>query len=192
MGFTLVNAFDFTSYELETSSLSDVSLISPSEIYTEITPSGTWHYYQVVTTLTTTPTINNLVGTTITNKGILIGDRTEITTRTETQKDVCKDKLNEENATIIICSKQTFTEDRTVYRFTENPNGKIKILKVKTPNWARGTFNPSLSGCGVIASEGIYTLTDALHVDGANCLTVNANNVLIDCAGFNITGNNAS
>src|SRR3990172_9643122 len=49
------------------------------------------------------------------------------------------------------------------------------------------------AACGVLSSPNdVTTLTGNESIDGATCFNVTAQNVTLDCAGYNITGNNTA
>ena len=51
----------------------------------------------------------------------------------------------------------------------------------------------NITGCGVLSTNSeTYNLTTNLSINGATCLTVNANNAVLYCNGFPIIGNNTN
>jgi hypothetical protein len=80
------------------------------------------------------------------------------------------------------------------------------LLSFNTDNWVSGQYNltfettgalsakfkldPNVSGCGAFSTEGAtYTMINNIASTSSTCITFGASNILLDCAGYSITGN---
>ena len=107
----------------------------------------------------------------------------------------------------------TFNVTRDYFKFDigsrtttiDSDDTRFWALRLITPQFADGYFNitlrdgesieidPDIDACGTLSDPNtVYTLTDDISDTGATCLTVGAQNITIDCAGFSITGDNTA
>ncbi len=145
--------------------------VSSHEIYTELTPTYTWHYYGITypsdATDSYSPSLSDFSAT-----GTQISDFRLLTLDSQSTKDG--------NITFALGP-----EVKSIDATTQ----KVYVLAVKTPTFATGEFNftfagrtvdPSLSACGTIASSGTYVLTQSITTASDPCLTIAATTVTVD------------
>jgi len=185
-----------------TSKLSSLDTISPKEIYTEHTSGVSYHYYLIKTKNELSAKEDLILipkGFEILDKKIyvIVSEKVVIDYETyEVENCTYADEYYEKR----ICFQ--YNETKTIrakeYILSEEvglltKDGDQKVLMIKTPQWAKGSFNSDVSACGTLSDANeVYTLTDDVTEEGATCFTVDAQNITLDCAGFSITGDNSS
>ncbi|MEO0132718.1 MAG: right-handed parallel beta-helix repeat-containing protein [candidate division WOR-3 bacterium] len=201
-------AFEFPIEKatLANTSLTGLDKITPQEVYSEITPSGTWHYY-LIQPKVSTPALPQIFNgrVQVLEKEYRKGNLGIISKEVEETITVCRDELVcadnsgcddckslEECTTQQVCEVKTVRSYKNFYRFTPINSGSVRLLAIKTRNFDQGSFNPSISGCGNIVSSGQYWLTGDIRINGTTCLNIQAPNVEIDCQGYSIIGNNST
>jgi hypothetical protein len=94
--------------------------------------------------------------------------------------------IDEFNNTVDKVQEQTYKVERKEFSDYKETSPEEIIALIKTDK----IYNdPDISACGTISSAGVYTLTSNITFTGA-CITVTAGDVLINGAGFNMTGGN--
>ncbi|MFA5930501.1 MAG: NosD domain-containing protein, partial [Candidatus Micrarchaeia archaeon] len=203
IGLSFSFSFTIPSSQLayKNSTLAGVDEISAQQLYAEITPAGTWHYYATksVAEVKAAPAFSPLgfssKGSNIITVSVSFKNITEYRNETVCSKPSMASCLDPRNrapcrARPMNCSVALRSMTTEMATFTEDSKGDVALLAVESNNWESGSFNPSVSACGALTTaNAVYTLNASVSINNSTCFTVSAANVTLNCNGYGINGN---